>query len=104
MWMLWVVFNTEAEKLLQSVHIYYDSNKTRETYVHIAIQEYLCVFTKLFTDTRVSEDFQFRVPSSWNNRKLAALETVIILYIPTIPIKDISRVYDQEFKPQPCLY
>ena len=32
------------------------SNKTRET---LYIREYLCVFTKLFTGTRLSEDLQF---------------------------------------------
>ena len=52
-------------KLLQSVHIYCDSNKTRETCVHIGYfihsGVYLCILTKLFTGPRVSEDFQFRV-------------------------------------------
>ena len=32
--------------------------------VILYIREYLCVFTKLFTGNRVSEDFQFRVSGS----------------------------------------
>ena len=36
--------------------------KTRETCVHISYYEYLRVFTKLFTGTQVSDDFQFRYP------------------------------------------
>ena len=35
--------------------------------VILYIQEYLCAFTKLFTGTRVSEDFQFRVPEIIEN-------------------------------------
>ena len=37
----------------------HDSNKTRETCVHITIRyiRKYCVFTKVFTGTRVSEDF-----------------------------------------------
>ena len=41
--------------------------------VILYIQEYLCVLTKLSTGTRVSEDFQFWVSGSRNNRKRTAL-------------------------------
>ena len=69
MGMIWVMFNIEAGN---NVHIYYDSNKTRETCVHIGYF-YTFLFTKLFTATQVSEDFQFRVSSSWSNLKHTAL-------------------------------
>ena len=39
------------------------------TLVILYIREYLHVFIKLFTGTRVSEDFQFRVSGSRNNQK-----------------------------------
>ena len=42
--------------------------------VILYIHEYLCIFTKLFTGTRVSEDITFRVSDSRNNRKRTALE------------------------------
>ena len=41
--------------------------------VILYIWEYLRVFTKFFTGSRVSEDFQFRVSGSRNNRKRTAL-------------------------------
>ena len=41
--------------------------------VILYIGEYLCVVIKLFTGTRVSKDFQFRVSGSRNNRKRTAL-------------------------------
>ena len=46
--------------------------------VILYIQEYLCVFTKLFTGTRVSEDFQFWVSGSGNNRKRTAYLSIIM--------------------------
>ena len=68
--MLRVVFNIEVG--------YYYSKSTfivtlikQEKLVFILvilyIREYLCVFTKLFTGTRVSEDLQFWVSGSRNN-------------------------------------
>ena len=42
--------------------------------VILYIQEYLCVNYKLFTSTQVSEDFQFRVSGSQNNRKCTAVD------------------------------
>ena len=39
----------------------------QEKIVILYIQEYLRFFTKLFTGTRVSEDFQFWVSGSRNN-------------------------------------
>ena len=41
--------------------------------VTLYIREYLRDFTKLFTGTRVSKDFQFWVSSSQNNRKRTGL-------------------------------
>ena len=41
---------------------------------------YVCVFTKLFTGTQVSEDFQFWVSGSRNNRKYTALECYSCIY------------------------
>ena len=35
-------------------------------------------FYQLFTDTRVSEDFQFQVYGSWNNWKHTALVRVYV--------------------------
>ena len=63
MGMLRVAFN-RGGKLLQYVHIYYNSNKTRELVtciLYMYFREYSCVFTKLLTGTRVSKDFQFCV-------------------------------------------
>ena len=45
--------------------------------VILYIREYLRVFTKLFTGTWVSEDFQFWVSGSRNNRKHTALPGTI---------------------------
>ena len=45
--------------------------------VIFSIQEYLRVFTKLFRGTRVSEDFQFQVSGSQNNRKRTALHFIL---------------------------
>ena len=41
--------------------------------VILYIREYLCLFTKLFTGTRVSKDFQFQVSCSRNKQKRSAL-------------------------------
>ena len=41
--------------------------------VILYIRKYLCVFTKLFTGTRVSKDFQLRVSGYRNNRKRTSL-------------------------------
>ena len=55
--------------------MYYDSNKTRETFVPVGYFIHLgvYVFTKKITGTRVSEDFQFQVSGSRNNQKRTAL-------------------------------
>ena len=53
--------NTEAGNHNSIVHIYYDSNKTRETCVHIVYFIHSGVFVclnKLFTGTRVFRKFQ----------------------------------------------
>ena len=44
--------------------------------VILYILEYLCVFTKLFTGTRVTKDIQFQVSGSLNNWKCTALHHV----------------------------
>ena len=65
------------------LHIYYDCNKTRETCVHIGYfihsGVFMC-FYKLFTGTRISKDFQFRVSGSGNNRKHTALLCTLYIF------------------------
>ena len=75
--MLQVVFNIKAGNYYSKFPFIMTLIKQEFVFfilVILYIQEYLCVFTKLFTGTRVSEDFQFRVTGSRNNRKRTALE------------------------------
>ena len=66
MGMIPVVFNIEAGNYYELVFIL----------VILYILEYLCGFTKLFTGTRVSKDFQFQVSGSRNNKKRTTLGVV----------------------------
>ena len=69
--MLRVVFNIEARNDYSSKSTFIMTLIKQENLVFILvilyIQEYLFVFTKLFTGTRVSEDFQFWVSDYGNN-------------------------------------
>ena len=64
MGMLRVVFNTEAGNYY-SKSTFIMTQIKQENLVFIVvilcIRECLCVFTKMFTGTQVSEDFQFRL-------------------------------------------
>ena len=76
--MLRVVFNIEAGNYY-SKSTFIMTNKTRETCVHVGHFIHSGVFRcfyKLFTGTWVSEDFQFRVSGSRNNRKRTASVTM----------------------------
>ena len=90
MGMLQVIFNTEPGN--------YYSNSTfimtliKQEKLILYIQEYLGVFTKQIMGDRVSEDFQFRVSSSRNNRKctdLNAINFVLCDKTKTIPNKKL---------------
>ena len=68
--MLRVVFNIEAGNYYSKPTFIMGQIKQEKLVfilVILYIQEYLCVLTKLFMDTQVSEDFQFRVSGSQNN-------------------------------------
>ena len=63
--MLRVVFNIEARNYYSKstfIMTLIKQEKLVFILVILYIREYLCVFTELFTGTRVSEDFQFRYP------------------------------------------
>ena len=51
--------------------MYYDSNKTRETFVNIGhfihSGVFMCFYKIVFMGTQVAEHFQFRVSGSQNN-------------------------------------
>ena len=73
--MLRVVFNIEAGNRYSNTFIMTlikQDNLVFILVIYLYIREHLCIFTKLFTGNRVSEDFQFRVSSSRNNRKRTA--------------------------------
>ena len=63
--------------------------------VILYIREYLhvCVFTKLFTGTWVSEDFQFRVSASRNNGKWTALVMCDVIQITQTFFFEHSKVH-----------
>ena len=70
MGMLRVVFNIEAGNYYSKstfIMTLIKQEKLVFILVILYIQKYLCFFTKLFTGTWVSEDFQFRVSGSRNN-------------------------------------
>ena len=80
MGMLWVVFNIEAGNYYSKSTLIISLIK-QEKIVFILVVlywEYLCVFTKLFTGTRVSDDFQIQVTGSRNNRTRTALTPLLI--------------------------
>ena len=54
-------------------------------YLHVHVH-FVCVFTKLFTGTRASEDVKFWVSGSRNNQKCTALQIAKQVYT------DISSV------------
>ena len=54
--------------------------------VILYIRGYLCVFTKLFTGNRVSEDFQFWVSDSRNNAQLYYIGRHNVKWIDPLPI------------------
>ena len=65
--MLLVVFNIEAGNYCSKstfIRTLIKQEKLVFILVISYIQEYLCVFTELFTSTQVSEDFLFRVSGS----------------------------------------
>ena len=59
--MLRVVFNIEAGNYYSNTFIVTLIKQENLVFILgiLYIREYLCVFTKLFTGTRVSKDFQF---------------------------------------------
>ena len=69
--MLLVIFNVEAGNYYSKSTFIMTLIK-QEKLVFI-IRDYLCVFTKLFTGTWVSEDFKFWIFGSRNNRKCTDL-------------------------------
>ena len=76
MGMLRVVFNIEVGNYYSKstfIMTLIKQEKLVFILVILYIQEYLCVFAKLFTGNRMSEDFQFWVSGSWNNRNRTAL-------------------------------
>ena len=69
--MLQVIFNIEAGNYYRKstfIMTLIKQEKLGVILVILYIQEYLCVFIKLFTGTRVSKDFQFWVSGSQNNQ------------------------------------
>ena len=91
--MLLVVFNIETRN-------YYSKSTFNMTLIKqeklvfilviVYIQQYLCVFIKLFTGTRASEDFQYQVTGSRNNRKCTAL-VVKLLTLSIFPINNFDH-------------
>ena len=62
-----------------TVHIFCDSNKTRESCVHIGyfihLEVFMCFYKIVFTGTQISEYFHCRVFGSQNIQKCTALQT-----------------------------
>ena len=93
--MLQVVFNIEVGNVYSKstfIMTLIKQEKLVFILVILYIREYLCVFIKLFTGTRVSEDFTFRVSGSRNNRKCTALLFCTITNLTSSKFLDYNSV------------